>query len=129
MADRPRPDDPKHASYSPPPQHRPTWIDDGWGQQGSTLPPARPRRPALPPPRSHPRRRRTSTLLAVAVVAAMMASLGTYTMLLATGQLDRTVLVSEPLGQQTGVRTLAEREIVRVVEEVVINQETIPYQK
>ena len=117
MADRPSPDDPQYASYSPPPQHRPSWIDEGWGQQESTLLPQRPHRPALPPPARPRRRRRTSTLLAVAIVAAMLASLGTYTMLLATGQLDRTVLVSEPLGQQTGVSTQADPDIVRVVEE------------
>ena len=117
MADRPSPDDPQYASYSPPPQHRPSWIDEGWGQQESTLLPQRPHRPALPPPARPRRRRRTSTLLAVATVAAMLASLGTYTMLLATGQLDRTVLVSEPLGQQTGVSTQADPDIVRVVEE------------
>ena len=117
MADRPGADDPQHASYSPPPQHRPAWIDDGWGQQRSALPPGRSRRPALPPPPLRPRRRRTSTLLAVAVVAAMMASLGTYTLLLATGQLDTRVLVSEPVGQQTGVTTQVDPDIVRVVEQ------------
>jgi serine protease Do len=53
----------------------------------------------------------------VALVAAMMASVGTYTLLLATGQLDRRMLVSEPLGQQAGTAAMVEPDIVRVVEE------------
>ena len=117
MADRPGADDAQHASYSPPPQHRPAWIDDGWGQQRTAVPPARSRRPALPPPPVRSRRRRNSTLLAVAVVAAMLASLGTYTMLLTTGQLDPRVLLSDPVGQQTGTTTQVDPDIVRVVEE------------
>lgn len=47
----------------------------------------------------------------------MLASLGTYTLLLATGQLNRTVFVSQPLGQQTGTATQVDPDIVRVVEE------------
>jgi len=123
MADRPSADsDRQPASYSPPPQHRPSWIDDGWGQQPApTVNPQHPgrRRPVPPPPgRPLPRRpRRTSTLLAVAIVAAMFASLSTYSLLLATGQLDRRVVVSEPLGQQTGTDVQVNPDIVRVVEE------------
>jgi serine protease Do len=123
MADRPSDaSDPQPASYSPPPQHRPSWIDDGWGQR--VAPSVRPQRSArrlsVPPPKARPaarRPRRTSTLLAVAVVAAMLASLSTYSLLLATGQLDRQVLVSEPLGQQAATDRLADPDIVRVVEE------------
>jgi S1-C subfamily serine protease len=47
----------------------------------------------------------------------MLASLSTYSLLLATGQLDRRVLISEPLGQQTGMATQVDPDIVRVVEE------------
>ena len=123
MADRPRPDnDPQHASYSPPPQHRPAWIDDGWVQPStpSTHASRTTRARSIPPPPAPPpvrRQRRTSTLLAVAIVAAMLASLSTYSLLLATGQLDRRVLISEPLGQQTGTDTQVDPDIVRVVEE------------
>jgi serine protease Do len=114
MADRPTPDNEgRPASYSPPPHHRPTWIGNGWGEQpapGAT-PPA-----GSPPPR--PRRpQRQGGLLAVAVAAAMLASGGTYALLLAGGQLDRQVIVSEPLGQQTGSGTQADPDIIRVVEE------------
>ncbi len=74
----------------------------------------------MPPPSvqagAH-RRRRTSTLLAVAIVAAMLASLGTYTLLLATGQLGQRVIVSEPVGEQTGASTQVDPDIVRVVEQ------------
>ncbi len=123
MADRPPADnDRQHASYSPPPQHRPAWIEDGWAQPAnpSADPSGTVRARALPPPPARPpirRQRRTSTLLAVSVVAAMLASLSTYSLLLATGQLDRRVLVSEPLGQQTGMATQVDPDIVRVVEE------------
>jgi S1-C subfamily serine protease len=122
MADRPSADaDRQHASYSPPPQHRPSWIDGGWVQQPSAARETQAqRRPAAPPPpvRANARRpRRTSTLLAVAIVAAMLASLGTYTLLLVTGQLGSRVVVSGPLGEQTGVNTQVDPDIVRVVEE------------
>ena len=53
----------------------------------------------------------------MAVVAAMLASLGTYTLLLTTGQLSQRVIVTEPLGEQTGSGTQVDPEIVRVVEE------------
>jgi serine protease Do len=52
--------------------------------------------------------------------AATLASLGTYALLLATGQLDQRVLISEPLGQQTGVHAQVDPEIVRVVEESAV---------
>ena len=117
MADRPQSDDRQPASYSPPPQHRPTWLDEGWGQQRTSVPPGSPRGTAVPPVALRPRRRRTSTLLAVALVAAMMSSVGTYTLLLATGQLDRRVLVAEPMAQQAGTAAQVDPEIVRVVEE------------
>jgi serine protease Do len=55
--------------------------------------------------------------MAVAVVAAMLASLSTYTLLLATGQLERRVMVQEPLGQQTAAVERLDPDVVRVVEE------------
>ena len=58
--------------------------------------------------------------MAVAVVAAMLASLGTYALLLTTGQLDRTVLVPEPSSQQAGTVTRLDPDIVRVVEQNVV---------
>ena len=47
----------------------------------------------------------------------MVASLLTYALLLAGGQFDRRVLISEPLGQQTGTAAQVDPDIVRVVEE------------
>jgi S1-C subfamily serine protease len=51
------------------------------------------------------------------VVIALVASVATYTLLLAGGQLDQRVIVAEPLGQQTGTGTQVNPDIVRVVEE------------
>jgi S1-C subfamily serine protease len=56
-------------------------------------------------------------LLAVAFFAAVMASLATYLILAASGQLDRQLLVSEPLGQQTGRAAQVDPDLVRVVEQ------------
>ncbi|MEX1296672.1 MAG: trypsin-like peptidase domain-containing protein [Candidatus Limnocylindrales bacterium] len=53
----------------------------------------------------------------MALVAAMMASLSTFTLLLATGQLERRVLVTEPLGRPAGAAMEVDPDIVRVVEE------------
>jgi S1-C subfamily serine protease len=53
----------------------------------------------------------------VAVFAALLASFLTYALLLASGQLDRQLLISEPLGQQTGTDVQVDADIVRVVEE------------
>lgn len=53
----------------------------------------------------------------MALVAALFASGGTYALLLAGGQLDRQVVVSEPLGQQTGTSTQVDPDIIRVVEQ------------
>ncbi len=115
MAERPSTDhEGRSASYSPPPQHRPAWIEHGRGGRpvsDATSPP-------LPPP--SPVERRTSQvggLFAVALVAALAASVGTYALLFGTGRLDRDVIVSQPLGQQTGVGAQANPDIVRVVEE------------
>ena len=48
---------------------------------------------------SPPRRDRGGRALAMALIAALFASAGTYGLLLAGGQLDRQVIVAEPLGQ------------------------------
>jgi S1-C subfamily serine protease len=69
------------------------------------------------PPQATRKPRRTSTLLAVSVVAAMLASLLTYTLLLATGQLDRRVIVTEPLARAAASAGQSTPDVVRVVEE------------
>src|SRR5687768_9788103 len=106
MADRPSPDsEQRSASYSPPPNHRPGWIGDGWGSNGGD--PARPgvrggwagSQPAgserTPTPvETAPSRTGTGAtggfvgLLTVSVLAAALASAGTYGILAASGQLD-----------------------------------------
>lgn len=126
MAERPVADrDSQPASYSPPPQHRPAWIDDSWS--GTPVPGpsphgAGPGSRATPP--RHPRRRsrRYGSTLLVALLAAVLASFGTYGLLLTSGQLDRQLLVSEPLGQQTGSDAQVDPDIVRVVEENAVTE-------
>src|SRR5918999_5418698 len=107
MAERPIPDsEQRSASYSPPPNHRPGWIGEGWGgsrstqgRQGvargwSSAPSESPEAgPGSEARTSAPARRRTFRrdgalgMLGVAIVAAALASAGTYGILLATGQL------------------------------------------
>ena len=53
----------------------------------------------------------------VAVIAALTASFATYALLLGGGQLDRAVIISEPVGQQTGSDAQVDPDIVRIVEE------------
>jgi serine protease Do len=126
MADRPTADrEGQPASYSPPPQHRPDWIGNGWGENpaGGPAPqhdsgwPGRPseQEPAGPPP--PPRLGSGLGVLAVALIAAVAASGGTYGLLLAGGHLDRQVVVAEPLGQQTGTDVQVNPDIIRVVEQ------------
>ena len=123
MAQRPDADsDRQSASYSPPPQHRPTWLERGWadtpasdvsthgGGSGSDD-------PGLRRGRSH-----TGTIFAAAVLAAVIASLSTYLLLAAGGQLDRQLLISEPVGQQTGVAAQVDPDILRVVEENAVTE-------
>ena len=121
MADRPEADqDGQPASYSPPPQHRPAWIDSSRGDRpASGIPPQNGDWSGGPTGHAHPRpapghapRRRGGTL-AVAITAALVASIGTYALLLAGGQLDRQLLISEPLGQQTGTDVQVDPDIVR----------------
>jgi S1-C subfamily serine protease len=60
------------------------------------------------------------TSLAIALLAAGAASLGTYGLLLGSGQLDRQVVIREPLGRQTGSERATTPDIVRVVEETAV---------
>ena len=118
MADRPSADgDRQPASYSPPPQHRPPWVDKDWGTPRVAVSGSRP--PAaespVPPPTRRPRR--IGGTLLVAVVAALLASFTTYALLLVGGQLDRQLLVSEPFGQQAGTAAQSDPDVIRVVEE------------
>jgi serine protease Do len=115
MADGPTLDhDGQPASYSPPPQHRPAWIEHGWGERpaSGTMP-----RPAPPPGPTQSRRGRTADMLGVALVAALAASVGTYALLLGGGQLEREIVITEPLGQQTTLGPPGGPDVVRVVEE------------
>ncbi len=115
MAERPTTDQPPQpASYSPPPQHRPAWIQNG---QAGPAPASATERPAAAPGPRHERSSRVASMLAIALVAAVVASIGTYALLLGGGQLDRSVIISEPLGQQTGTNAQVDPDIVRVVEE------------
>ncbi len=102
------------ASYSPPPQRRPAWIEHGWGER-----PAAGNVPRVNPPQSPTdgQRSRVAGMLAVALVAALAASVGTYALLLGGGQLQREIVVAEPLGQQTRTGSPGAPDVVRVVEE------------
>jgi serine protease Do len=142
MADRPSPDsEQRSASYSPPPNHRPGWIGEGWGGSRSTQgrqgvargwsgaqsegpetgPGGEARTSA--PTRSGPfRRDGTLGMLGVAIVAATLASAGTYGILLATGQLnDRVTALTTPRGLQASTLGSGRTpEQVRVIEESAI---------
>jgi S1-C subfamily serine protease len=61
-------------------------------------------------------------LLTVALFAAVTASLATYLLLAAGGQLDRQLLVSEPVGQQAGTAARVDPDLVRVVEENAVTE-------
>jgi S1-C subfamily serine protease len=143
MADRPTPDrEQPSASYSPPRDHRPGWIGDGWGtsrgepRPGVTggWPTARNSTDASPPAGAAPgagagtkRQAAARTpargalgTLGVAIIAAALASIGTYGVLLATGQLDpqRTALPG-PRGLQASTTGSLPQQ-VRIVEESAI---------
>src|SRR5688572_14164481 len=104
MADRPTPDsEPRSASYSPPPNHRPGWIGDGWGASRGTQGrqnvrggwaesrSAGPDSAPITPATGAPTTARGSAggglvgLLTVAFIAAALASAGTYGILAASG--------------------------------------------
>ena len=145
MADRPDADHPgQPASYSPPPQRRPAWIARGsagaaianpeqgaragWpaasqdqgGRAGSRELPSQDGTTGAQetrPGRSHGL---TWSGVMVALVAAVAASLGTYALLLAGGQLDRQVVVPQAPAQAAGAGRLDDPDVVRVVEESAI---------
>jgi serine protease Do len=124
MAPRPSADgDRQSASYSPPPQHRPSWLverdwsdprtADATGSAGGT-------------DQAHPQHGRAGvhvgTVLVAALLAAVVASLSTYVLLVASGQLERQVLISEPVGQQAGTAAQVDPDILRVVEESAVTE-------
>jgi len=143
MADRPAADPHgQPASYSPPPHHRPDWIGRseavsiangaepptsgraspsrgaGWGRDTRPAPAGRASSDRSQPPGRGGGTSRGS--LVVALAAALAASVGTYALLLGGGQLDRQVVISQPLGQQTAGQRRVDSDIVRVVEESAI---------
>ncbi len=106
---------------------RPTAPHRTTDRAGSTAAGASDRRPARSfrpgsnerenPGSKHDRGPHLGGILTAAVFAALLASLATYALLLAGGQLDRSVLISEPVGQQTGTAAQVNPDLVRVVEE------------
>ena len=85
-------------------------MTGGWGS-ASSAPPPDPRRPRKR--RNDRRPLYVGGALAVALIAALVASGGTYGLLLVGGHLDRQVVISEPLGQQTGNDATVDPDIVR----------------
>jgi len=128
MADRPPLDHEGQAAfYSPPPNHR---LDrqGGWGGPASATPLLGDEPASSAPGGRHtgsPTPRRSSgsstrSAAAIALAAALVASLGTYALLLAGGQLDRRVVISPPLAQQAGSEPRGEPDVIRVVEETAV---------
>ena len=138
MADGPTPDsDERSASYSPPPNHRPGWMGDGWGsrsggerrgvtggwsrtQAGSPDPGASGMTTTVP---SRAGRRTTSRGGGAQRARRRDRSrpcsrrLGTYGVLLGTGQLDRQrATLNPPRGLQTSTSGNVPEQ-VRIVEE------------
>jgi serine protease Do len=58
--------------------------------------------------------------MVVALVAAAVASLGTYALLLGGGHLDRQVVISESQARQASSGRLADPDVIRVVEESAV---------
>ena len=116
MANRPSTEHRQPASYSPPPQHRPTWIENGWGSQPGSEGSRPPSEPDGPP--SGPRRRGGGPW-GLVVIVAVVASLTTYGALFIGGQLDRQVIISEPVGQQAGAAAQVDPDLVRIAREHV----------
>ncbi len=67
--------------------------------------------------RSEGRGSRIAGLLAVSLVAALAASIGTYALLLGSGQLGRQIVIAEPLAQPASTGEQAAPDVVRIVEE------------
>jgi S1-C subfamily serine protease len=57
---------------------------------------------------------------AMVLAAAFTASLGTYALLLASGRLDRQAVVAEPAALQASTDSLADPDVIRVVEESAV---------
>ncbi len=123
MAQRPGVDGNRQsASYSPPPQHRPSWLQHDWSDPSASNVTAR----SDGARHAGPARTRVGvhagTILATALLAAVVASLSTYLLLVASGQLGREVLISEPVGQQAGAAAQVDPDILRVVEESAVTE-------
>ena len=124
MADRPSTDGgQQHASYSPPPQHRPSWVER-WlgsaapattGSERAGPPPAVLRPPAAPLVRRH---RRVGGLLR-RVRRRRRARLGGHVCAAPGIRASWTggSLISEPVGATAGMGAQIDPDIVRVVEE------------
>lgn len=125
MADRPDPRREDGASYSPPPVHRPAWVGGDWDGR-ETQPTDRgvsggwSGGPAGPggsePPRAPRGGSSIGVVLTAAVVAAVIASTGTYGFLLTGGHLDDRVPINELVAQQAATQTVVEPDVLRVVE-------------
>jgi S1-C subfamily serine protease len=126
MAERPDQRETHTASYSPPPNHRPDRLGQGWGT-------SRPERPDqgitggwsagteqpsgdAGPPRQPSGTKGIGSVLVVAVVAAAFASGGTYGLLLAGGQLDRRVPINDLIAQQAAAQPATAPDVIRIVE-------------
>jgi len=117
MAERPGFDGEGHpTSYSPPPQHRPRWLDPS--QDPSLKGPGA----GAPPPQPAATTLGWGRILVVALFASLVASAATYLMLGVSGQLDHRLVIPAPVGQQTGVAASIEPDVVRVVEESAVTQ-------
>ena len=62
------------------------------------------------------------SILTAALFAAVLASLTTYLLLTASGQLNRQLLISDPVGQQTGAAAQVDPDLVRVVEQNAVTE-------
>jgi serine protease Do len=131
MAERPDPDHfEQPASYSPPPNHRPGWIGDGWGRQATreSRPgvtggwPGRQGAPQGPAGGGSDGRGigRIGGALGVALLSGALASAGTYGLLLAGGHLDVRTVTVPPAAQQAATLAQTGPERVRVVEESAV---------
>ena len=129
MAERPAADhEGQPAFYSPPPNHRPqppqgSWqsphpLASGWRDDHDPATANGAPGQAMKPPARQGGTSRSG--VAIALTAALAASVGMYSLLLAGGHLDRQVVLSEPLAQQAGTERAGDPDVVRVVEESAV---------